>query len=72
MARKSLVFLFLVLAVVLLVSSLLVACETAGTPQPTATTKPVTSKPVTSPAAPTPGEEYPTPLGGGTELTPYP
>ena len=63
MVQKILVVLLIVL--LLLTTALLVACETAGTPQPTTTPKLVTAEPVTQPPIPTPLEGYPT-------LTDYP
>ncbi len=62
MARRALLILLVV--VMLLSLALLTACETAGSPQPTATSKPAApsapqqTKPV---VVPTPLEGYPTP-----------
>jgi len=61
MVRKVLVVFLVVL--LLLTSALLAACETAGSPLPTATPKPVIAKPATPLPTPLPGE-YPTPPEG--------
>jgi ABC-type oligopeptide transport system substrate-binding subunit len=70
MVRKILVVLLIVL--LLLTATLLVACETAGNPQPTATAKPATPKlDTTEPPIPTPLGGYPQISGSPTDSS-YP
>ena len=66
MARKSLPVLLFILVLMILITTLLTACEEAGTPQPTTVSKPPTPAVIqeATPAAPaTRAEGYPTPIG---------